>query len=632
MPNSKINSYADYVKFYESAKSNTTSFWLNKASSYSWYQAPTVALEGSFIDADIKWFRDGKLNITESCLDRHVKNHPHRTAFHWQPQDTKLAPLSYTYQELLAQVNKMANLLKENGIKKRDRVIISMGHTPEIMISILACARIGAIHCLTSPNLSEQDFEYRINDCQASCLIIHSELTQFNKIVNLKQKTDSLMKSCTSLSKRFIFDKNLNPNDLFAHDIIVDKKINQQFHIFQPQPMNAEDPLFILYNSENLGIVHSVAGYMIWAGETFKDVFQMKDIDLFWNSSDCYSISGHSYMCYGPLLNGLSQFICENTCAEEIKHLKLIQKFNITHFYTSVDSLKMIKENTQNSSFFKSNNQLKVLAHYGAPISEDLWDWIHAQIGNTNISIINTYLQASAGGITIASYGNSTVTRPGFCMYPYLGIKPIILNSNGYENLNKEAEGELCFTSAWPGIARNIWGNHKKYKDRFFSRFENKYTTHDSATMNGLGDYKVIGKKSKSASDNSKNFEIESILNKSKFIYDSVVIPLESRHKQMSLFAFLVLNQQQLGMKNFDFLKSQLNSNLSHHFKDHMRIQDFVITKDFPRTKSGKISRETLKMLVSGDLESIDSVTNIKNPRILETLKYYFEMNNKKAS
>lgn len=497
----RIRTFEDYKKVYDYSIQNPERFWAEIANHFHWRKKWDKVLEWNFIEPTVKWFINGKLNITENCLDIPAQKHPDKVAFYFEPNHPDEKSYSITYKELLEKVCQLANALKSLGIKKGDRVAIYMPMIPEAVISMLACARIGAIHSVVFGGFSAQSLADRINDAECSLLITADAGKRGNKLVPLKQTADESLKQTHSIKKVLVFkhtNENINfysDRDVWWHEIV-----DKQSKVCEPEIMDSEDMLFILYTSGSTGkpkgVVHTIGGYMVYTAYTFLNVFQYEPEDVYWCTADVGWITGHSYIVYGPLLCGATSVIFEGipTYPDAGRFWAVVDKFKVTHFYTAPTAIRSLE--TFGTEIIKKYqlNSLKVLGSVGEPINEEAWEWYHKNIGKGKCPIVDTWWQTETGGILISPLANITPLKPSYATLPLSGIMPIIVDDKGNELQGNNVEGNLCIKFPWPSIIRTTYGNHERCRQTYFSTYQNLYFTGDGCKRDNDGYYRITGR------------------------------------------------------------------------------------------------------------------------------------------
>ena len=479
---------------------NPEKFWSEIANHFLWKKKWLNTLKFDFKEPEVKWFEGGKLNITENCLDRYVQTNPDKIAVIFEPNNPLEKSTKLSYKQLFEKVCLAANMLKSNGIKKGDRVCIYMPMIPELTISLLACARIGAVHSVVFGGFSSEALASRINDSKCSLLITADGAYRGDKIINLKEIADNALSKCASIKTNIVIKRtnqkvNWNNIDKWWHS-----EIEKVDNYCEAELMDSEDELFILYTSGSTGkpkgMVHTCGGYMVYTAYSFQNVFQYKPNQIFWCTADIGWITGHSYIVYGPLLSGATTLIFEGVPSypDFGRFWEICEKHKVNHFYTAPTAIRALAKQSIDFVNKYDLTSLKVLGTVGEPINEEAWNWYNENIGNNKCPIVDTWWQTETGGIMISSMANVTNEKPTFATKPLVGILPVLLDENGNEFDENNKNGVLAFKFPWPSIARTIYGNHKRYKDVYFSNYPGYYFPGDGAYRDDDGDYRITGR------------------------------------------------------------------------------------------------------------------------------------------
>ena len=502
MSNYHIKHLEEYFQVYRKSVRNPESYWEEIAEEhFLWHKRWDNVLSYDFDKPEFKWFEGAQLNITENCIDRHLRTRGDKTAILFEPNDPKEKAQHITYNELHKRVAQMANVLKAKGIKKGDRVCIYLPMIPELAISLLACARIGAIHSVVFAGFSSKALATRINDSSCKMVITSDGSYRGSKTIDLKGIVDEGLKSCESIESVLVV-KRIN-SDIHmeeGRDHWLQPLLDEAEETCAPEIMNAEDPLFILYTSGSTGtpkgMVHTTAGYMVYTAFTFKNVFQYREDDIYWCTADIGWITGHSYIVYGPLANGATTVMFEGVPSypDHARFWEIVEKHKVTQFYTAPTAIRALGK--ENLDFVEKHDlsSLKVLGTVGEPINEEAWHWYDENIGKRNCPIVDTWWQTETGGIMISPIPYSTPAIPTFATLPLPGIQPALMDEEGKEIKGNQVDGRLCIKFPWPSMARTIWGNHQRYKDTYFSAFKNMYFTGDGALRDSVGYYRITGR------------------------------------------------------------------------------------------------------------------------------------------
>ncbi len=496
-----INSFEEYKIEYAKSIKSPEAFWEEKANNFTWQKKWGKVLSWDFSKPEIKWFEGGKLNITENCLDRHLETRGEQTAIKWIANNPNEQSRCLSYIELHTEVCKFANVLKNNGAKKGDRICLYMPMVPELAIAVLACARIGAIHSVVFAGFSAKSLSDRINDADCTILITADGGFRGTKITPLKDISDEAMQSTPSIKKCIVLERTKsNISMQNGRDIWWHKEIKKTNSYFPAEIMDSEDPLFILYTSGSTGkpkgILHTTAGYMVYAEYSFRNVFQYTEGDVYWCTADIGWITGHSYIIYGPLLAGATTLMFEGvpTYPDAGRFWKIVEENKVNIFYTAPTAIRALEAKGMEFVNPYDLSSLKVLGTVGEPINEDAWHWYSKEIGKENCPIVDTWWQTETGGIMISNLAGITPSKPTFATLPLPGIQPCLVDEKGKEMEGNNVEGRLCIKFPWPSMARTIYGDHQRYKDTYFSVFENNYFTGDGCLRDENGMYRITGR------------------------------------------------------------------------------------------------------------------------------------------
>ena len=623
-----IDSPEKYSQLYKESVNEPEVFWSELASNnFLWEAKWSKVLDWDFRKAKVSWFKDAKLNITINCLDRHVKNHPDKTAIIFEPNNPDEEYKSYSYSELLAEVCKMANVLKSMGVKKGDRVCIYLPMIPELAFSVLACARIGAIHSVVFAGFSSNALATRIDDCKSSIIITSDGSFRGEKILNLKKIVDDALEMCKSDQKVLLVKRtNESVNINSKRDFLLDDLIIDVDNFCEAEIMDAEDPLFILYTSGSTGkpkgMVHTCGGYMVYTSFTFKNVFQYDDGDIYWCTADIGWITGHSYILYGPLSNGATTIMFEGipSFPNYSRFWQIVEKFGVNQFYTAPTAIRALAK--QGSSFLKNCDlsSLKVLGTVGEPINEEAWQWYNKYVGRNNCPIVDTWWQTETGGILISSIPKVIPDKPTFATKPFIGIQPILLDEKGDELKEFNTVGKLCIQYPWPSIARTIWGDHKRYINTYFSAFENKYFTGDGAFRDEEGNFRITGRVDDVIIVSGHNLgtaPIEDAINEHELVAESAIVGFPHEIKGNALYGFITLKQEH---ENLDDIKKEINVLISKKIGPIAKLDKIQMTSGLPKTRSGKIMRRILRKIASKEFNNLGDISTLLNPDVVKEI------------
>ncbi|NCF43157.1 MAG: acetate--CoA ligase [Bacteroidetes bacterium] len=628
MANYSITNNELYHENYKQASNNPKQFWGELAKeNFLWKKPWDSVLDFDFSIPKISWFDGAQLNITENCIDRHLKTNANKIAIIFEPNDSNSSSEHISYKDLHERVNKFANVLKSRGIKKGDRVCIYLPMIPELAVSVLACARIGAIHSVVFAGFSSIALATRINDCDCSLLITSDGSYRGKKTIDLKGIVDEALESCPSVknvlvAKRIHSDINMKEGrDQWLQPLLDDASIQ-----CTPVVMDAEDPLFILYTSGSTGqpkgMVHTTAGYMVYTAYTFKNIFQYKADDIYWCTADIGWITGHSYIVYGPLLNGATTVMFEGVPSypDYGRFWEIVEKHKVSQFYTAPTAIRALAK--QDLSFVTSYDisSLKVIGTVGEPINEEAWQWYHKHIGQNRCPIVDTWWQTETGGILISPMPNCYEGKPTYATLPFVGVKPVLMDENGHEILESKSEGRLCIKYPWPSIARTIWGNHKRYKDTYFSAYKNYYFTGDGALREENGHYRITGRVDDVIIVSGHNLgtaPIEDAINDHDQVAESAIVGFAHPIKGNALYGYITLKNE---YSNQIELQSEINQLITTHIGPIAKLDKMQFTNGLPKTRSGKIMRRILRKIANKDSSNLGDISTLLNPEVVEDI------------
>ncbi len=628
----KITSLSDYNDQYSYAAEANVKYWEEVAAGFEWQKKWDFVLSGDFTKANIKWFDGAVTNITTNAIDRHLKHRANKVALMFAANDPKELVQKITYQELSKQVNRLANGLKSLGVKKGDRVCLYMGMVPELMYTLLACARIGAVHSVVFGGFSAKALASRINDCGAKLLITNDGSFRGNKVIDLKSIVDEALVECPKIEK-VVIAKRINTDfspsnklDRSYEELSYTDLIKEQSSDCLAEPMQAEDALFILYTSGSTGkpkgLVHTTAGYMVYVAHSFKNVFQMEEQDIFWCTADIGWITGHSYLTYGPLLNGATTVMFEGvpTWPDAGRFWQVIDQLKVTHFYTAPTAIRSLQ--LQGLEFVKKHklNSLKVLGSVGEPINEEAWHWYFEHIGKKKCPIVDTWWQTETGGIMISPIAKVTELIPAMATKPLPGVFPVLMDEKGSEITESKAEGRLCIKRPWPSMARSIYGDHQRFIDTYFSTFKGYYFTGDGAKRDDQGNYRITGRVDDIIIVSGHNIgtaEVESAIDEHSDVVECAVVGYDHDIKGQAIYAFVIVNKS---ITNEEQLISELNNLVNKHLGPIAKPEKIQIVPDLPKTRSGKIMRRILRKIAQGSRDFGDTST-LLDPNIVEVIQ-----------
>ena len=627
----KIENLEQYFKHYNKSIREPRKFWGKIAEeNFTWFQQWDNVFDFNLADADIKWFTNAKVNIVKNCIDRHLAKRGEKTAIIFEPNDPLETALHITYNELYQRVCKMANVLREQGIKKGDRVCIYLPMIPELAVSILACARIGAIHSVVFAGFSATAVASRINDSDCKLVITADGGYRGNKTIDLKGIIDEALLSCPGVSTVLVVKRTNTTvqmqegRDQWLQPLLEEASDNNVAEI-----MDAEDPLFILYTSGSTGkpkgMVHTTAGYMVYTAYTFKNVFNYEENDIFWCTADIGWITGHSYILYGPLLNGATTVIFEGVPSypDFSRFWETVEKHKVTQFYTAPTAIRALAK--ENLDFVQkyAMNSLKVIGSVGEPINEEAWHWYNDHVGGKRAPIVDTWWQTETGGILISPIAYVTPTKPTYASLPLPGIQPILMDDKQNEIVENQVAGSLCIKFPWPGIARTIWGDHQRYKDTYFSTFPGKFFTGDGALRDEVGYYRITGRVDDVVIVSGHNLgtaPIEDAINEHPAVAESAIVGFPHDIKGNALYGFVILKETGEYRDRVN-LSKEINQHIADRIGPIAKLDKIQFVSGLPKTRSGKIMRRILRKIAEGEYSNFGDISTLLNPEIVEEIK-----------
>lgn len=623
-----IKSYDEYLEQYKESVSNPESFWEHEAGTYYWRKRWDETFSGSFEDGDIKWFKGGKLNITENALDRHLNTIGDKPAFIFEPNHPDSFRRYITYRQLHEDVCRFANVLENKGIEKGDRVCIYMAMTPELVIAALACARVGAVHSIVFAGFSAQALAERIQDCEAKMLITNDGLRRGEKHVPLKDISDEALENSSTVETVIVCQRTNRDIDFVeGRDEWWHNLIRNASREHTAQTMDAEDPLFILYTSGSTGkpkgLLHTCGGYMVYTSYTFRNVFQVSEDDVYWCTADAGWITGHSYIIYGPLFNGATGIIFEGTpmYPDPGRLWEVVEKYEVTHFYTAPTAIRALMKEDLDYVKKYDLSSLKVLGTVGEPINEEAWHWYHEHIGSGRCPIVDTWWQTETGGIMISPLAGITPTKPGYATLPLPGVQPALLDDEGNELEEDAVQGNLCIKHPWPGIARTVWGNHDRYLEEYMNTFQGYYFTGDGCKRDEDGFYRIIGRVDDVLNVSGHRLgtaEIENAIDEHNNVVETAVIGYPHDVKGEGIFAFTICEEN---VQNMETFKNELNNLVTRIIGPIAKPDKVQVVPGLPKTRSGKIMRRILRKIARGETDNMGDTSTLLDPAVVDEIK-----------
>ena len=624
--NSKLNK-KQYESMYNESIEDNENFWGKQADRVSWYKKFTKVKEVKYSkdDVKIKWFEDGELNVSFNCIDRHAERSPNKVAIIWEGDDPKESK-KITYKELLDNVCRVANVLKNIGVKKGDRVTIYLTMIPELAYVMLACSRIGAVHSIIFGGFSAESISGRIKDCGSEFIVTADEGIRGGKKIPLKETTDKALENCPGVKKCLVFKRtNKSLNLIGDRDVYFDDLAKNVDSICEPEIMNAEDPLFILYTSGSTGkpkgVMHTTGGYLVYTSITHEYIFNYNEGDIYWCTADIGWITGHSYIIYGPLSNGSTTLMFEGVPNYPTfsRFWEIIDKYRVNIFYTAPTAIRALMREGNSHVNKTSRSSLKLLGTVGEPINPEAWRWYFEVPGNSNCPIVDTWWQTETGGILISPQTGAIELKPGSASKPFFGIQPCIVDKDGKE-LEGECEGMLCLKQSWPGQMRTVYGDHKRFIDTYFSQFDGKYFTGDGCKRDKDGYYWITGRVDDVIIVSGHNLgtaEIESAFVSHSKVAEAAVVGYPHDIKGSGLYCYVSLN---VGEVISEDLIKDLRKTIREKIGPIATPDHIHITEGLPKTRSGKIMRRILRKIACNEFDNLGDTTTLADPSVVKSL------------
>ena len=621
----KIESLEEYYQNYQESIDNPESFWEHKASSFQWMSKWTKVLNWEFDTPKVEWFVGGKLNITENCLDRHLETRPNQVAILWEPNNPKEKVIKITYKELHNKVSVFANVLKNHGAKKGDRICLYMPMVPELAIATLACARIGAIHSVVFAGFSAKALADRINDASCNILLTSDGSYRGSKQLCLKAIVDKALESCSSIKSCIVLKRTgENVSMKPKRDFWWKEETSKVSSFCKAQKMDSEDPLFILYTSGSTGkpkgVQHHCGGYMVYAEYSFRNVFQYNQDDIYWCTADIGWITGHTYIVYGPLLAGATTVMFEGvpTFPDAGRFWEICDKHQVNIFYTAPTAIRALQACGNKFPEKYDLSSLKTLGSVGEPINEEAWHWYNKYIGKEKCSIVDTWWQTETGGILISPLSNITKTKPTYATLPLPGIQPCLVDINGDELLGNNVEGNLCIKFPWPSMIRTIYGDHERCKNVYFSNYSGKYFTGDGCKIDHDGFYRITGRVDDVINVSGHRLgtaEVENGINEHPLVIESAVVGFPHDIKGQGIYAYIILDKNSFSENK---LTEQIIETVVKEIGSIAKPDKIQFVKGLPKTRSGKIMRRILRKVAEGDTSSLGDTSTLLDPTVVE--------------
>lgn len=636
----QIRSFEEYHEHYKKSVEDPEGFWASVAENFQWKKKWDRVLDWNFTEPKVEWFSGARLNITENCIDRHLKTMADKPAIIWEPNNPEDRVRVVTYARLHKRVCQVAQMLVNNGVKKGDRVCIYMGMVPELAYAVLGCARIGAIHSVIFGGFSAQSIADRLDDAQAGFIITCDGAYRGGKDIPLKAVIDDALIGNKTVKRVIVYTRTRTPvsmikgRDVWWEDEMeyAETQIEKDGVVsFPAEEMDAEDPLFILYTSGSTGkpkgVVHSCAGYMVWTTYTFVNVFQYKPGDIHFCTADIGWITGHSYIVYGPLSAGATCLMFEGipTWPDAGRFWDIVDRHKVNILYTAPTAIRSLMSYGLDPLKNKDLSSLRILGTVGEPINEEAWHWYDENIGRKKCPIVDTWWQTETGGCLISNFAGITPAKPSWATLPMPGIQPILVDENGNEITEKDEnglwKGNLCIKAPWPAILRTTYGDHERCRTNYFATYPGLYFTGDGALKDGDGNYRITGRVDDVLNVSGHRIgtaEVENAINMHAGVVESAVVGYPHDVKGQGIYAYVIFN--------------------GHHGDEASRKQDILQTvtrvigpiarpdkiqfvSGLPKTRSGKIMRRILRKIAEGEIQNLGDITTLLDPAVVDEIK-----------
>ncbi|MDZ7933606.1 MAG: acetate--CoA ligase [Emticicia sp.] len=625
----KINSFEEYEEAYKKSVESPEDFWGEiAANNFEWKKPWKKVLNWNFSEPKIEWFVGGKLNITESCLDRHVKDKPNQPAIIWEPNDPNEESITLTYRQLFERVCRFANVLKRNGVQKGDRVCIYMPMIPELSIAVLACARIGAIHSVVFGGFSASSIADRINDSQCVAVVTTDGAVRGNKAIPMKDTVDDAMIGCPSVKKVIVATRTRTPVSMIkGRDVWWEEEEKHVTSDCPAEEMDSEDPLFILYTSGSTGkpkgVVQTCGGYMVYAAYTFQNVFQYKAGMVHFCTADIGWITGHSYIVYGPLATGAISVLFEGvpTYPDAGRFWDIVEKHKVNILYTAPTAIRSLMGFGLEYVEGKDLSSLKVLGSVGEPINEEAWQWYSKNIGKDKCPVVDTWWQTETGGIMISALAGITPLKPAWASLPLPGVQMMLVDENGNEILGGNVSGNLCIKFPWPSILRTTWGDHERCRTNYFSAYPNLYFTGDGAMRDENGFYRITGRVDDVLNVSGHRIgtaEVENAINMHTGVVESAIVGYPHDIKGQGIYAYVICEST---VHDESLTRRDILATVSRVIGPIAKPDKIQFVTGLPKTRSGKIMRRILRKIAEGETSNLGDISTLLDPNVVEDIK-----------
>ena len=631
----QISSLEEYHQAYKKSIENPEEFWSEVAVNFIWKKKWDKVLEWNFKEPDVKWFINGKLNITENCIDRHLKELGEKPAIIWEPNNPEDRVRIVTYNRLHKRVCQFAQVLKNNGVKKGDRVCIYMGMVPELAYAVLGCARIGAIHSVIFGGFSAQSIADRLEDAGAEYIVTCDGAYRGEKVIPLKNVIDDALIGNKTVKRVIVYTRTRTPvsmikgRDVWWEDEMeyAETQVEKDGVVsFPATEMDAEDPLFILYTSGSTGkpkgVVHSSGGYMVWTAYTFVNVFQYKPGDVFFCTADIGWITGHSYIVYGPLAAGATSLMFEGipTWPDAGRFWDIVDRHKVNTIYTAPTAIRSLMGFGVEPFKGKDLSTLKILGTVGEPINEEAWHWYDEHVGKKKCPIVDTWWQTETGGILISNLAGVTPAKPSYATLPLPGVQPILVDENGNEVKGNPASGNLCMKAPWPATIRTTYGDHDRCRQNYFATYENLYFTGDGALRDEEGNYRITGRVDDVLNVSGHRIgtaEVENAINMHAGVVESAVVGYPHDIKGQGIYAYVIFQGHR---EEESYIRQDIIQTVSRIIGPIAKPDKIQFVKGLPKTRSGKIMRRILRKIAEGETSNLGDTTTLLDPGVVEEI------------
>ncbi len=623
----RIRTKAEYETAYKKSIETPDLFWDEIASNFQWKKKWDKTLDWNYSEPNVKWFVNGKLNITENCIDRHLSSQPDKVAIIWEPNEVNETYKTFTYRQLYHEVCLMANVLKNLGVKKGDRVCIYLPMIPELAFAVLACARIGAVHSVVFAGFSSSAIADRLIDAKAEFIITSDGMNRGPKSMNIKEIVDGALDKVDFIKKILVINRlNINVNMLSERDFWYHEANKGISSECAAEEMDSEDILFILYTSGSTGkpkgVVHTCGGYMVYSAYTFANVFQYEPNEIHWCTADIGWITGHSYIIYGPLANGATTLMFEGipTYPEVDRFWSVCDKHKVNIFYTAPTAIRSLMAYGSEPVDKHNLNSLRKLGSVGEPINEEAYHWFEHHVGKDRCPVVDTWWQTETGGIMITTMAGVTESPASFAGYPMPGIQPSLVTPEGKPIEGNDVEGYLCIDYPWPSILRTTYGDHERCRINYFATYEDKYFTGDGVHRDKDGRYRIIGRVDDVINVSGHRFgtaEIENAIDENPAVIETAVVGFPHDIKGQGIYAFVILESH--AIPNDDTKKSIIDT-LVREIGPIAKPDKIQFVPGLPKTRSGKIMRRILRKIAEGDISNLGDVTTLIDPSVIEKI------------